>query len=101
MWTSFDLGRWDELLEIGDRVIESEPDRTGQIAVMAQTYRQSVLIRRGVSDGVAILEDEILPRAREIGDGQVVVPAFGTAAVDDSREARSTARSPSSKSSAV
>ena len=31
-------------------------DRTGQIAVMAQTYRQSVLIRRGVSDGGAILE---------------------------------------------
>jgi class 3 adenylate cyclase/tetratricopeptide (TPR) repeat protein len=81
MWTRFDLGRWDELLEIGDRVIEGEPDRTGQIAVMAQTYRQSVLIRRGVTDGAAILEGEILPRAREIGDGQVVVPAFRTAAV--------------------
>jgi hypothetical protein len=81
MWTRFDLGRWDELLEIGDRVIEGEPDRTGQIAVMAQTYRQSVLIRRGIPDGGAILEDEILPRAREIGDGQVVVPAFRTAAV--------------------
>jgi len=81
MWTRFDLGSWDELLGIGDRVIAGEQTRSSQVYVLAETYRQSVLIRRGILTGAAAVDDEILPRAREIGDDQVVVPAFKVAAV--------------------
>jgi class 3 adenylate cyclase/tetratricopeptide (TPR) repeat protein len=80
MWTSFDLGRWDELLETGAELIATEPDRGTQIAVLAEIYRQHVLVRRGSSDGSAY-ESEILPRALEIGDDQVVVPALHVAAL--------------------
>jgi tetratricopeptide (TPR) repeat protein len=80
MWTRFDLGAWDELLEIGQRILaeDSEPG-TSQISVLAETYRQDVLLHRGVKDGRGIVEATLLPRAREIGDGQVVVPAFRVA----------------------
>jgi tetratricopeptide (TPR) repeat protein len=80
MWTMFDLGRWDELLETGDELIATESDRSTQIAVLADTYRQHVLVRRGVSDGSSF-EAEVLPRALEIGDDQVVVPALHVAAL--------------------
>ncbi|HEX5936626.1 MAG TPA: adenylate/guanylate cyclase domain-containing protein [Actinomycetota bacterium] len=94
MWTRFDLGRWDELLEIGAELIATEPDPGTQIAVLAETYRQHVLVRRGVSDG-ASFESDVLPRALEIGDDQVVVPALhvaglGRLARDDERGAVAT-----------
>jgi class 3 adenylate cyclase len=82
MWTRFDLGLWDDLLEIGDRLLAGDPDRSSQISVLAETFRQCVLLRRGALEGATVIEDEILPRAREIGDGQVVVPAFRVAAVN-------------------
>jgi hypothetical protein len=75
MWSRFDLGRWDELLEIGEELIATEADRSTQIAVLAEIYREHVLVRRGASDG-ATYESETLPRALEIGDDQVVVPAL-------------------------
>jgi hypothetical protein len=80
MWTSFDLGRWDELLETGAELIATEPDRSTQIAVLAKIYREHVLVRRGKSDGSAF-ESEVLPRALEIGDNQVVVPTLQVAAL--------------------
>jgi class 3 adenylate cyclase len=76
MWALFDLGRWDELLEVGDRLMADMSDRTMQIAVLTESYRQLVLVNRGSLEGVDAIEEQILPRAREIGDGQVVVPAF-------------------------
>ena len=82
MWTRFDLGRWDEVLELGDLVLEIERDRSGQAAFLAQTYRSLVLVARGALDLTDLIEDEILPRAREIGDGQVVLPAFRLAAMN-------------------
>jgi tetratricopeptide (TPR) repeat protein len=78
MWTGFDLGRWDELLETGADLIATEPDPRAQIAVLAEIYRQHVLVRRGSSDGAAY-ESETLPRALEIDDDQVVVPALRVA----------------------
>jgi class 3 adenylate cyclase len=76
MWPLFDLGRWDELLEVGDRLMADMSDRTMQIAVLTESYRQLVLVNRGSLEGVDAIEEQILPRAREIGDGQVVSPAF-------------------------
>ena len=75
MWPMFDLGRWDELLEMGRRLIATEADTGTQLAVLGVFYRQHVLVRRGASDGSA-LGSETLPRALGIGDDQVVVPAL-------------------------
>jgi class 3 adenylate cyclase/tetratricopeptide (TPR) repeat protein len=80
MWTMFDLGRWDELLETGEDLIATSSDPTAQIPVLARIYREHVLIRRGASDGSAF-ESETLPRALEIGDDQVVVPALRVGAL--------------------
>jgi class 3 adenylate cyclase len=81
MWPLFDLGRWDELLEAGDRLMADQSDPTVQISVLTETYRQLVLVNRGSLEGVEAIEEQILPRARQIGDGQVVVPAFRLGAV--------------------
>jgi hypothetical protein len=76
MWALFDLGRWDEVLAVGDDLMTKLSDHTLQIAVLVETFRQLVLIDRGVLDGSAAIEEDVLPRAKEIGDGQVLVPAF-------------------------
>ena len=76
MWALFDLGRWDELLEVGDQLMQGSSDHTLQIAVLIESFRQLVLVNRGSLESAQAIEEQILPRAREIGDGQVVVPAF-------------------------
>ena len=76
MWPLFDLGRWDRLLEVGDGLMQGLSDHTLQIAVLTETFRQLVLVNRGSLESARAIEEQILPRAREIGDGQVVVPAF-------------------------
>jgi hypothetical protein len=82
MWTRFDLGDWDELLAIGDRILDRVQGRgTSQIWVLTEAYRQDVLLHRGVPDTEGVVEGMILPRAREIGDGQVLVPTFRVAAL--------------------
>jgi len=80
MWTMFDLGRWDELLATGEDLIATASDPAAQIPVLARIYREHVLIRRGASDG-SVFESETLPRALEIGDDQVVVPALRVGAL--------------------
>jgi class 3 adenylate cyclase/tetratricopeptide (TPR) repeat protein len=80
MWTMFDLGRWDELLEVGADMIATELDAGTQIAVLARIYREHVLVRRGASDGGSF-EEEVLPRALDIADDQVVVPALKVTAL--------------------
>ena len=82
MWTLYDLGAWDELLEVGDRILPRDVDGwNSQFEVLTETYRRDVLLHRGMQDDLDIVERTLLPRAREIGDGQVVVPAFRIAAV--------------------
>ena len=85
MWTSYDLGAWDSLLDVGQGILSREIERgsgTGtQIAILTETYRRDVLLHRGVPNADDGIEETLLPRAREIGDGQVVVPAFRVAAL--------------------
>jgi class 3 adenylate cyclase/tetratricopeptide (TPR) repeat protein len=82
MWTRFDLGAWDEVLEIGGRVLADDPEpKRSQVSILAETYRQDVLLHIGVADERGVVEGTLLPRAREIGDAQVVVPAFRVAAL--------------------
>jgi class 3 adenylate cyclase/tetratricopeptide (TPR) repeat protein len=81
MWTRYDLGDWDALLSIGEEIIARlRGSRTAQIWVLAEAYRQDVLLHRGAADS-DVVERLILPRAREIGDGQVLVPAFRVASL--------------------
>ncbi|MEP7032528.1 MAG: adenylate/guanylate cyclase domain-containing protein [Actinomycetota bacterium] len=82
MWTRFDLGRWDEVLQLGDLVLEIERDRGGQAAFLAVIFQSLVRVARGDLDLTSMIEDEIVPRAREIGDGQVVLPALRLAAMN-------------------
>jgi class 3 adenylate cyclase/tetratricopeptide (TPR) repeat protein len=82
MWTRFDLGEWDELLAIGDRILAHlQGAETSQLWVLTEAYRRDVLLHRGIGDPDEVVETRILPRAREIGDGQVLVPTFRIAAL--------------------
>jgi hypothetical protein len=85
MWTSYDLGAWDSLLDVGQGILNREIERGSgagaQLTVLTDTYRRDVLLHRGVPNADEAIEETLLPRAREIGDGQVVVPAFRVAAL--------------------
>ncbi len=82
MWTRYDLGAWDELLEIGSGILERAAEGvTSQLSVLAEIWRRDVFLHRGAPDTDEVVEETLLPRAREIGDGQVVVPVFRVAAL--------------------
>jgi hypothetical protein len=86
-WTRYDLGAWDDVLAIGDRVLQRDPEGPDalidQMSVLAEVYRRDVELHRGIArpDARAVVEDVLLPRARTIADGQVVVPVFRVAAL--------------------
>lgn len=82
MWPLFDLGRWDEVIEIGERLTHEITDTSLQISVLVETFRQLVLVHRGVLDRAADVEDRLVPRAREIADSQAIVPVFRLAALE-------------------
>ena len=74
----FDLGRWDELLVAGREVEERTKDQPLLVALMT---RALVLLYRGGRVEAAEIAHEVLPRARGIGDSQIVVPALSLAAL--------------------
>jgi tetratricopeptide (TPR) repeat protein len=74
----FDLGRWDELLAAGREVEEQTAD---QPLLVALTTRALVLLYRGARADAAELARDVLPRARGVGDSQIVVPALSLAAL--------------------
>jgi len=81
-WTLFDLGEWDELLRIADELISWDRKHAGSyFGVMALSYKAWVLACRGDVGGAAPLQEEFLPRARKIGDPQILVPALAIAAI--------------------
>jgi class 3 adenylate cyclase/tetratricopeptide (TPR) repeat protein len=80
-WMLYELGDWDEVLEVADQVIEWARDhQAAQHLVIGLTYRARVLAERGETATTALIE-EFLPKAREIGDPQILVPALGVAAL--------------------
>jgi hypothetical protein len=86
MWTRYDLGAWDDLLEISSSLLDRERERgrnigSSQLSVLAEIYRRDVLVHRGLPDPDNLVERSLLERARAIGDGQVVVPGFRVAAL--------------------
>jgi len=82
LWMLFEAGDWDELLRRADRLIEWDRGGGGsQIGVIALTEKARVLVHRGQVREAAVLEDDFLSRARQIGDPQVLVPALTAGAV--------------------
>ena len=79
MWPFFDLGRWDDLLDVADRLLDLGQQDEGQVQVWARSYRAYVQAWRGHLAEAAALETEFLPAAREIGDPQIFIPALGIA----------------------
>jgi class 3 adenylate cyclase/tetratricopeptide (TPR) repeat protein len=86
-WTRYDLGAWDDVLQIGERVLRADPESaaalTDQLSVLAEIYRRDVQLHRGTigPDAQELVEGRLVSRARDIADGQVVVPVFRVAAL--------------------
>jgi tetratricopeptide (TPR) repeat protein len=84
VWPLFELGRWDEALDAAGEALEW--DRThgsSYIGLLALPYVAHLKLRRGEAEEAASLRDDFLPRARENGDPQVLVPSLATSALID------------------
>ncbi|HUG64555.1 MAG TPA: adenylate/guanylate cyclase domain-containing protein [Gaiellaceae bacterium] len=78
----YHLGRWDELVHTGSEVLAwARSQGAGNLQVLAQMALADVLAHRGSIDDAVRAVGELLPRAREIGDPQMVVPGLGVAAL--------------------
>jgi class 3 adenylate cyclase/tetratricopeptide (TPR) repeat protein len=84
LWLLFDAGEWEELLAVADELISWErANGRSYFGVMALSYKAQVLARQGAADDAAALRDEFLPRARDIDDAQILVPALAIGALID------------------
>ncbi|HEV3398760.1 MAG TPA: adenylate/guanylate cyclase domain-containing protein [Actinomycetes bacterium] len=87
-----DLGRWDEAVDTADALIAWERDHGGQyLSQMAHQVKARVLLWRGEPQAARTLARAFLPRAREIDDLQLLVPALATAAAVEQAAGRQTA----------
>ena len=87
-----DLGRWDEAVEAASALIVWERDHGGQyMSEMAQQVKARVLLWRGQVQAARTLAREFLPRAREIDDLQLLVPALTVAAAVEQAAGQHTA----------
>jgi class 3 adenylate cyclase/tetratricopeptide (TPR) repeat protein len=93
LWPLFDLGQWDELLRIAQDLTDRDRRQGGGlVAVVALTYMAYVLVYRAELERAHALAEEFLPRAREIRDPQVLVPAVAVVAlIEQARGNRSAA----------
>jgi tetratricopeptide (TPR) repeat protein len=80
-WALYDLGRWDEIVRDVDVLAEAVELGRGYLMIPALTQKALVLAQRGRTEEAAPIVDDVLPRAREAKDLQVLVPALATAAV--------------------
>ena len=85
----FDLGRWDQLLDVAGGVLEwSEGAGAGYEAVSARPWEAQVLLLRGRTSEASVAAASFLKQAREVGDPQVLIPAAvaaGSIALDEDR----------------
>ena len=78
----FDLGRWDEAYRTAADVrTQAQQQGADYLAVLAEDQQAWVLVHLGSLPEAGRVIDDVLPRAREIGDLQVLVPALSTAAL--------------------
>jgi tetratricopeptide (TPR) repeat protein len=83
----YDLGRWDELLSVAEEVRGRAMPRS-QIWCLPTAHMAAVLLQRGRTNDAASIVEELLPRAREIGDVQVVVLALWAKALLEHTQGR-------------
>jgi len=89
LWALADLGRWDDVLDVGKRLIRWDDEFGGsQIGVIARISTADILARRGAVERARVVVDEVLPQARSIGDEQVLAPALVVAALCSEQEDR-------------
>ncbi len=85
-WLLYDLGRWDELLEVAEEVErEAEARDWSQIASLAQPQAVKVVLLRGDAHRAAEISAANLPAAVEVGDPQLLIPALESQALISSR----------------
>jgi class 3 adenylate cyclase/tetratricopeptide (TPR) repeat protein len=77
-WVLLELGRWDELVAVADRLLENDRPRS-QISSLCQPYKARVLFERGQVDAAATAMEDALERARAIDNPQVLLPAIEVA----------------------
>jgi tetratricopeptide (TPR) repeat protein len=78
----FHLGEWDELRLEADVVVSFVQARGGsQLEIIARTHLAGVLVHTGELAEAVTNADRLLPRARESGDPQVLVPGLTIAAL--------------------
>lgn len=80
MWTGFDLGKWDQVLDLSDGLVEQWEGEAVQYVPWAKSYRALVQVWRGQIAEAAALQDEYLPALRGIADLQLLGPALVTSA---------------------
>ena len=81
-WPLFDAGRWEEVLEIAATIEEyAQEHGSGQPLLMVQATKGRILFYRGRPEEAAAIASELLPRARAVGDPQIVLPALSLAAL--------------------
>jgi class 3 adenylate cyclase/tetratricopeptide (TPR) repeat protein len=84
LWLLFELGEWEQLLNSADELIAWDRLHGGSyFGVWALTARAQILALRGQLGEATELEGEYLPRAREIGDPQILTPALAVAAATE------------------
>jgi hypothetical protein len=89
MWTRgerlralYHLGDWDELRQEAEEVVRWEQGHGGgQLEVFGHFHLADVLVHSGAIAEATVHVDALMPRARESGDPQVLVPGLAMAAL--------------------
>jgi class 3 adenylate cyclase len=89
----YDLGRWDEVVEIADETIaRSQEHGYGEAMLAAAADKLQVVMRRAELDDAALLRPELLRQARDSGEAQLLVPALLVEALAEGTDRGSTVR---------
>ena len=82
LWHLFHEGRWDELLAEADELVGWDRAQGGtQIETFALAHSAHVLVHRGDVAGASGRISECLPRARQVGDPQTILPILTIASL--------------------
>lgn len=77
-----ELGRWDELIALAEELLEwSGAHGARQVEAFALRNKAAVLVHRGFVQNALVLGETLLPRARAIGDPQIMGPALNVSAL--------------------
>jgi tetratricopeptide (TPR) repeat protein len=78
----FEIGEWDRLLSDANEVLDWDPEKgRSTFGVGAMLCEAEVMAYRDRAGEALALVERFLPRAREMGDPQVLAPALAIAAV--------------------